>query len=73
MLTWLGPAMRLKSEMPQNRFVEEFAEEEGRAVILDDKRHSKSKEPAEQIYIENLRKQFESNVELQDAIWKMLK
>ncbi|KAI8141998.1 hypothetical protein BJV82DRAFT_616718 [Fennellomyces sp. T-0311] len=73
MLAWLGPAMRDRPDFQQNRFVEEFAEEEGRATLLDDKRQSKrSGEPDDQVYIENLRKQFENNVQLQESVWRLL-
>ncbi|KAI9312583.1 hypothetical protein BX666DRAFT_1984486 [Dichotomocladium elegans] len=73
MLICLGPAMRNKSNTDENRFVEEFAEEEGKAVILEDRRRLRNRdEQDDQIYIENLRKRFKSNTGLQEAIWKLL-
>ena len=74
MLAWLGPAMRDRPDYQQSRFVEEFAEEEGRAALLEDRKKSqRSGESDDQVYIENLRKQFENNVQLQESVWRLLK
>lgn len=73
MLAWLGPAMRDKPELNRHRFVEEFAEEEGRAVLLHEGRKQRNMEPDDRVYIENLREQFEGNLELQQGIWDLLK
>ena len=79
MLAWLGPAMRDKPDLIQNRFVEEFAEEEGNTSMLEDRRRqqqqqqSQKKKNDDQIHIENLRRQFENNMELQENIWRLLK
>ncbi|KAI9278501.1 hypothetical protein BDA99DRAFT_8605 [Phascolomyces articulosus] len=72
MLAWLGPAMRDKPDLLQNRFVEEFAEEEGRPSMLEDRLQQSKKENDDQIYIENLRRQFEDNMELQENVWRLL-
>ncbi|KAG2226887.1 hypothetical protein INT45_010166, partial [Circinella minor] len=78
MLVWLGPAMRDKPDLIQNRFVEEFAEEEGNSSMLEDRRRqqqqqqSQKKKNDDQIHIENLRRQFENNMELQENIWRLL-
>ncbi|KAI9479594.1 hypothetical protein BDB00DRAFT_173553 [Zychaea mexicana] len=73
MLAWLGPAMRDKQEVTQSRFVEEFAEEEGRGSLLEERQLSqKANENEDEVYIENLRRQFEDNMELQENIWRLL-
>lgn len=75
MLACLGPAMRDTPEVSHNRFVEEFSEEEGKAALLDSNMDgpSASSEPDDQVYIENLRKQFENDIHLRDNIWELLK
>ncbi|KAI8088239.1 hypothetical protein BDF21DRAFT_378346 [Thamnidium elegans] len=74
MLAWLGLAMKGESDTPTNsRYIEEFAEEEGRVVIDDDRVHVKK--TAQQEFhsnIENLRKRFENDVELQQDLWNLL-
>jgi transcription initiation factor TFIID subunit 2 len=77
MLAWLGLAMKENSGVSSNgsnRFVEEFAEEEGRVVIDDDR--SMLKKTAQQEFqtsIENLRKRFENDTMLQQTLWNLLK
>ncbi|KAF7727505.1 hypothetical protein EC973_007483 [Apophysomyces ossiformis] len=72
-LAWLGLAMKEKTDLSQSRFVEEFAEEEGK-VIIDDDRQPFGKTPQQefQASVENLRKRFENNSELQQNIWDIL-
>ncbi|OAC99282.1 hypothetical protein MUCCIDRAFT_116414, partial [Mucor lusitanicus CBS 277.49] len=75
MLAWLGLAMRESSDAPvvTNRFVEEFAEEEGR-VVIDDERGPVEKTPQQQFQasIESLRKRFENDTVLQENLWNLL-
>lgn len=75
MLAWLGLAMRESSDAPvvTNRFVEEFAEEEGR-VVIDDERGPIEKTPQQQFQasIESLRKRFENDTALQENLWNLL-
>ncbi|KAK4514480.1 erg10, acetyl-CoA C-acetyltransferase [Mucor velutinosus] len=75
MLAWLGLAMRESSDTPvvTNRFVEEFAEEEGR-VVIDDERGPVEKTPQQQFQasIESLRKRFENDTVLQENLWNLL-
>lgn len=74
MLAWLGPAMKEKADVFQNRYVEEFAEEEGRAPLEEDRwKMGKTAESEEIANLENLRKQFENNTELQQDLWNLLK
>ncbi|KAI8388692.1 Bromodomain-containing protein [Radiomyces spectabilis] len=73
MLAWLGLALKDKVDSSQNRFIEEFAEEEGRVVIDDDRQSFKKTAQQEfQANVENLRKRFEHNYQLQQTIWEML-
>ncbi|KAI9256062.1 hypothetical protein EDC94DRAFT_636102 [Helicostylum pulchrum] len=74
MLAWLGLAMKGESDTPTNsRFIEEFAEEEGR-VVIDDDRVPVKKTAQQELHsnIENLRKRFENDVELQQDLWNLL-
>ncbi|KAI8636070.1 hypothetical protein BD408DRAFT_377484 [Parasitella parasitica] len=75
MLAWLGLAMRESTDLPAitNRFVEEFAEEEGR-VVIDDERGPMEKTPQQQFQasIESLRKRFENDHHLQQTLWNLL-
>lgn len=76
MLAWLGLAMKENSEAPASstRYIEEFAEEEGRVVIDDDRLPIKKTAHQEfQSSIENLRKRFENDTELQQDLWSLLK
>lgn len=77
MLAWLGLAMKENSDVSShgsNRFIEEFAEEEGRVVIDDDRNTLKKTAQQEfQTSIENLRKRFENDTLLQQTLWDLLK
>jgi transcription initiation factor TFIID subunit 2 len=76
MLAWLGLAMKENSESSttSHRFVEEFAEEEGRVVIDDERQPLKKTAQQEfQASIETLRKRFENDTTLQQALWNLLK
>jgi transcription initiation factor TFIID subunit 2 len=76
MLAWLGLAMKENSDTPTNptRYVEEFAEEEGRVIIDDDRLPVKKTAQQEfQASIESLRKRFENDIELQQNLWDLLK
>ncbi|KAI8096760.1 uncharacterized protein BX664DRAFT_65711 [Halteromyces radiatus] len=73
MLTWLGLALKDKSETTQTKVIEEFAEEEGKVVIEDEKRRlQKTVQQEFQSSVEVLRKRFENNIELQQNLWDLL-
>lgn len=76
LLAWLGLALKQNSEsnLAPHRFIEEFAEEEGRVIVDDEK--TTLKKTAQQEFqgcIENLRKRFENNLDLQQKLWNLLK
>lgn len=74
MLTWLGLALRDKTDTTQTKTFEEFAEEEGKVVIEDEKRRlQKTVQQEFQASVESLRKRFGGNTELQDNLWDLLK
>ncbi|KAI8335708.1 hypothetical protein BC941DRAFT_62295 [Chlamydoabsidia padenii] len=73
MLTWLGLALRDKTDTIQTKAFEEFAEEEGKVVIEDEKRRlQKTVQQEFQASVESLRKRFGNNTELQDNLWDLL-
>ncbi|KAI9279295.1 hypothetical protein BY458DRAFT_502620 [Sporodiniella umbellata] len=74
MLAWLGLALK-ESEDTNNtgNVVEEFAEEEGKVAVKDlDFSEQKTPFQIAQQSIENVRKRFEANKELEHLIWSML-
>lgn len=76
MLEWLGLAMKDQGEHYQSfsTVEEEFAEEEGRArTDIEQQKQERTLQQKLQLGIENLRKQFETNTELQKTIWQLLK
>jgi transcription initiation factor TFIID subunit 2 len=74
MLTWLGLALRDKTDTTHTKTFEEFAEEEGKVVIEDEKRRlQKTVQQEFQASVESLRKRFGGNTELQDNLWDLLK
>lgn len=77
MLMWLGLGMKENADTPSmngsgGRFVEEFAEEEGRVVIDDERIMRKTPQQEFQTSIENLRKRFENDTVLQQNLWDLL-
>ncbi|ORZ15810.1 hypothetical protein BCR42DRAFT_415941 [Absidia repens] len=73
MLSWLGLALKDKSDTTKSKAVEEFAEEEGKVVIEDEKRRlQKTVQQEFQASVEALRKRFGDNVELQQNLWDLL-
>lgn len=74
MLAWLGLAIKEKISGPHDTGLrEEFAEEEGKAIIENDQQKAQ-RTAQEDLYtgIEELRKRFEANKELQQTLWDML-
>lgn len=75
MLAWLGLALKENSDTSAiNKYAEEFAEEEGK-VVVDDDRSLLQKTPQQEFQagIENLRKRFENDTRLQQTLWELLK
>ncbi|CAO3616923.1 unnamed protein product [Cunninghamella echinulata] len=73
MLIWLGVALNDESSVPQSKIVEEFAEEEGKVIIDDEKKRLQRTVQQEfQNSVEILRKRFENNEELQQNLWDLL-
>ena len=60
MLAWLGLAMNERADILHSQHIEEFAEEEGR-VVIDDERYQLQRTPQQEFLasVENLRKRFE--------------
>ncbi|KAG1474498.1 hypothetical protein G6F56_000326 [Rhizopus delemar] len=74
MLAWLGLALKENSDTSAiNKYAEEFAEEEGK-VVVDDDRSLLQKTPQQEFQagIENLRKRFENDTRLQQTLWELL-
>lgn len=74
MLAWLGLAVKEKMSVSHSAGVrEEFAEEEGGAAIENDQQKVQGT-AQDELYsgIEDLRKRFEANKELQQTLWDML-
>ncbi|KAG1173845.1 hypothetical protein G6F70_005514 [Rhizopus microsporus] len=74
MLAWLGLALKETYDVSAiNKYTEEFAEEEGK-VVIDDDRSLTHKTPQQEFQssVENLRKRFENDTELQQSLWKLL-
>ncbi|KAI9251722.1 hypothetical protein BY458DRAFT_444054 [Sporodiniella umbellata] len=74
MLAWLGLALKENSDTSAiNKYAEEFAEEEGK-VVIDDDRSALLKTPQQEFQagVENLRKRFENDTKLQHTLWELL-
>ncbi|KAI9315007.1 hypothetical protein BX666DRAFT_1965766 [Dichotomocladium elegans] len=71
MLVWLGLAIKEDVDPMQSKVMEEFAEEDGRAVIEDNQSKPKMVSPMFD-GIQRLRRRFQDNEILQENLWKML-